>query len=128
MTDDVRAGHVVDGGYCHIHDQHGERDAVGVAAPGADAVDQETDAEPEDQPSPGAGCCGNGIGCDEERTQDRRAAEHVKAGARIRARLDADRRRPCILRWRHSRTANDDRMPLLHDQWRCQSDPVRTRS
>src|SRR5690606_6096746 len=51
----ARAGVVVDGRRREVHQQHGEGDAVRIAAPGTDHGDENADASAEDKPPQGTG-------------------------------------------------------------------------
>src|SRR5210317_173793 len=88
MPDNRRARQVVNCRHSHIHDEHGECNAVGIAAPPAYAPGQETNAEPVNKSAPCAGGGRYGIRGDEKCAQDRCSCKQVKAGARVRARAD----------------------------------------
>src|SRR4029079_7049287 len=73
MPIDARNRVAIDERHGQIHDQHCERDAVGIAAPGADDVCQHTDAGAVDELAAIARCCRDRIGRDEERSEHARA-------------------------------------------------------
>lgn len=78
MAKDTGFEIIINEGHNHIHQQYGKGNAVRVATPAANDIDQDTDAYTKDQSALGAGCCGDGIGSDEKGTQDGRATEQVK--------------------------------------------------
>ncbi len=78
MAVGARPGVVVDGRRRQVHQQHGERHAIGIAAPGADDVGEDADAEAEDQPPAIAGGAGHRVGDDEEGAEHGRPAEQME--------------------------------------------------
>ena len=79
---------MVEGRRGHVHQQHREGHAVGIAAPRAQRVDEHADTGAEDEPA--ARCRGrrDGIGGDEERAQHGAAGEKVEQGRRVAAAVD----------------------------------------
>src|SRR3546814_16137331 len=70
----ARAGVVIDSGCRQVHQQYAEGHAIRIAAPGADDVDQNADANTEDETPERAGGAADRIGDDEERAEIGRAA------------------------------------------------------
>src|SRR5690625_4671333 len=70
-------GQAVDEGGGHVHEQDGEGQAVGVAAPAADDEGEDGDAGAEDEFAARAGAAADRVGGDEE------GAEHERAGKQV---------------------------------------------
>ncbi len=69
VADDVRTGHVVDGRHRRIHDQDSKRDTIGIRAPAADRIDQESNTNAVNKPTFGTRGRGDRVGRDEKRAQ-----------------------------------------------------------
>jgi hypothetical protein len=88
MSIDARPRVAVDERHGRIHEQHGEGDAVGVAAPAADCEGDEADAGAEDEPAARRARGGHGIRRDEESAEQCGTAQEVERGRRVARRID----------------------------------------
>src|SRR5688572_18264216 len=70
----------VDERHGRVHEQHRERYAVWVRAPGAQRVDEQPDAAAVDEPAEHRAGRRDGLGRDEESTEHAGAAEKMKPG------------------------------------------------
>src|SRR6476646_335597 len=75
---DPRPRYSIDERHRGGHQQHREREAVGIAAPRAERLRDEADAGAVDEPAPVRGRRRHGIGRDEERAEQARAAEEME--------------------------------------------------
>lgn len=71
-------GVVIDGGGCHVHQQHRECHGIRIAPPGADDIDDYADRRAIDELALFRGTGGDRIGGDEEGSEDRTAAEYME--------------------------------------------------
>src|SRR6185295_1609327 len=90
---DPRTRDAIDERHRGVHQQHREREAVGIAAPRADGVREEADACAVEETAPVRGRRRHGIGRDEERAEHARAAEEMELRRRVVMRIDPVERR-----------------------------------